>query len=228
MKKIVIILLSAFIISGCKSILDKEINPKSFNDDFKKIETKYQKEYTKGDFEKFKDRTGNKFIASVFGVNSNEKITYRSILDTIKSERLRYEFGMNNYNNALKKMQDEIEIRVSEKQYSKGSYDFEGKFGMLYTIKNNSSKKIEALKGILKVYDLMDNELYGVYINQSKTMLPKDSVEFGEWFKVPYGNGNDLLLSKTSIDKLKFVFFPETFIFSDGTKEQIPDKPSDI
>lgn len=222
MKKATFIFLTAILLFGCTDTINKKLSKDSFNDDVKTIKEKYAKDYTAEDFAEFRERASNKITAQLMGINKGENVTYKSILDTVKAQRLRDDSIMIIYNAELKKLNDALLISIDSGQYLKGPK------GEAYVYKiswqNKTDKKVIALEGMFIIKSPLGDIVKKIYIKQNATILPKENGsapmadDIFDWDKPDE-------LAKYEFKNLKAEWKPEKIVFDDNSNIIAPDQP---
>jgi hypothetical protein len=221
MKKVLPVLLLITFCS-CKNAIDKTLSKESFNDDVKTIVKENAKDYTSEDFAEFRENASNKITAQFLGINKKEKVTYRSILDTVKAHRLKDVAEIAAYNAAIKAIKEKIRFKILAGKY--GEEEFSKGYAIGYSYTDNDSKNIEAFEVDIKAYDKLDNQVFHGFV---KYTTPIKTGVVNKDVKAFYLLTEDdaETLKNTPYEKLRFDFVPTKIAFENGTKLEAPKKP---
>lgn len=105
-----------------------------------------------------------------------------------------------------------------ERGYS--GIEMDRKLSVTFAYKNNSSKVIAGVKGLVTVRDLFGDEISGFQISNDETIKPGQIVYWtgSRSLKYSIGNNKDQKLVGLADDKFKVEWDPEVVVFADGTK----------
>lgn len=210
---------------SCTATIDKNINGKNFETDVSEI-SKSHKEYTEADFKELKHEMSFVLIGmKATGKNTASK-TYKEVLDGIKEKREAKEAKMAEYKKKMEELRNQVSVRVIEKKYYKGEFDYKGNVGLAIAISNGSGKAVNAFEGVLRVNDLMGNNLMNAKITNSKTIEAGGTINESNWYKIGFGNDSEADLQNIPLEKLQFIWEPSKIVFTDGSSLEAPEKPS--
>lgn len=180
------------------------------------------KDYTREDFAEFRERASNRITASFLGFKNSENITYRGILDSVKSERLSYEAALTKYNEALKNLKSKVSFKTLQAEYAQDDYVPGYVIGYTYT--NKTKDTIDAFEADLKVYDKLNNQVFHGYFKFRVPIIPgKENRDVKAFY---LGSDDDAdILKNTPYDKLRFEWLPTQIIFAGGSSMKEPSEP---
>ncbi|MDC5235417.1 hypothetical protein NRA21_04550 [Acinetobacter baumannii] len=127
-------------------------------------------------------------------------------------------------NAAVKKQMNEILTTaiISKEGYSR--YDYINKvtnIGFKLAFENHSAKDISGFKGVVIFKDMFGDNIkeinlsYDDGVKANSTSTYEGSIDYNEFM------ADDVKLLNTSLDKIKFNFFPSVILFKDGSKIEL-------
>jgi hypothetical protein len=206
----------ALCLVGCTNVLDKKFDMKSVKDDYAQIKEEYKDQYTKEELNALSDA----FAGQLLGGGTQ---TYRTLIEGIHAKKVKYDADLKAYNEAIKKMSQELSVKFNNSEAMKGDYGIGDDYSIDFTTKNHSKKKIITYQGYIDVETLAGTLLDRFGVEHSNTMLSgADANHKSSW--TIYENISQFY--NTAFEKLKFQWVPETIIYDDGTELKAPAKPS--
>lgn len=125
---------------------------------------------------------------------------------------------------AIKALRDVVTVSlVSKKVEVERGYsgiEMDRKLVISVAYKNNGSKDIAGVKGMLIVRDLFGDELSSFHISNDDTMKVGGGTVWmgGRSLRFAMGNNKDAKFADLTDDKFKVTWEPEVIVFADGTK----------
>lgn len=121
----------------------------------------------------------------------------------------------------IKKQFDKvILVTFLEKKLVKADYSSQIEF--LVGVENKSDKAIVGFKGVVNFYNIFGDKIYSINITDDNSFKPKEAARLKYYVDYNQFMDEDNLIVSTDPQKLKFEFIPETVIFSDGAKLEMP------
>ncbi len=228
MKPLIITIASILMLSSCNSTINKKIDIATAKEDIETLKAKYKNDYTEADFEFLtKSMAGNILKKAFSGENLDEKIkldkTYKDILEESKAKRLEYETKLGEYNLEVERFKTIIKAGITDRRVD-GKYEYEKELGLYILFENKGEKDIKAVKGHFEVYDLFDNFIRRLSLEQTELIKAKSKVNAGFVWTVGY-NEDMKKIAYQDLTNLNFIWFPEIIIYADGTKDTAPALP---
>lgn len=109
-----------------------------------------------------------------------------------------------------------ISLELIEEKYSK-------KFKLTLALKNNSEKDLAGAKGIVSFSDMFGTLIKNVGLSIPHEIKAGESIKYWAMFDHNRFMDEDALLASLSIDKIKYEWKPDTYIFEDGSKLDMPN-----
>ena len=222
MKKIITILILGVIFVSCKDVIDKKLSKSSFNDDVEDIKGKHKDEYTAEDFKELTEKGGNKIVSQMMGINVDENITYKTILEDIKKERIKNEKIIKTYKDALSKLNNAVSFKIDSTQYLKGP---KGEaFIYKIEVQNKTNKNLLFFEGKFKIYSPTNEIVKEIIIKGGEEIKAKKTLTAATYDLI-YDWDKPEELARLKHNELKIVWEPEYLTFEGGDKMTAPTKP---
>lgn len=132
------------------------------------------------------------------------------------------------YEVAVKSMRELVSVSLLRKsiEVERGysGIEMDRKLAISFMFKNNSSKDIAGVKGRIELRDLFGDKVSAFQISNDNTIKVGGSVVWDGVRSVKFslGDNKDQKLVELGDDKFTLVWEPQTIIFSDGTKTDLP------
>lgn len=220
MKKFLLIIVTALLITACNNPLDKKYSEATFSEDMKEI-----KESGAVDSTEITYIGLYALRAGMLGEDLEGK-TYEELLENARNLKKKAEAKEAEEKALAEKVaREEMERRealskvLTVAMFDKGytEYDYQDylTYGIVY--ENKSDKDIRAIKGSITINDLFDSKI------KSISIVEDDGIPAGETLKMTYTTDynqfmdEDTRLRNKDLEDLKVVWTPEKIIFADGT-----------
>lgn len=204
---------AAILLASCTSTLDKKVNLETLKSDLAEIKKDTAAGYTAEDFTALKSYVeGYAMGKALLDEKTLAKVkirTYRDVLDESKKQRL--------YVDSITKIMKN-DLRLFGLYSAHAKQDFQDYYVMLFEVENHSGKSISAFRGALKMWDQFGDTLGAFTVEYDSVIAPNETKKIEQVWEIEAYNSNVNKLSSTPFDKLKFWWYPEQIIFSDGSK----------
>ncbi|WIG54913.1 MAG: hypothetical protein OJF61_000699 [Rhodanobacteraceae bacterium] len=134
---------------------------------------------------------------------------------------------------ATNAMRDAVTVTLVSKKL-KPDYGYSGilmdtNLVVTFGYKNNTSKDIAGVKGLISIRDLFGDKLSDFLVSNDDTIPAGKSITWTGSRSVRYaiGDNKDKKFADLDDSKYKVVWEPEVIVFSDGTKLQLPKESDD-
>lgn len=103
---------------------------------------------------------------------------------------------------------------------------FRDQITFVFAVKNNGSKDIAGIKGVIEFHDMFDSPIENVSLSMDRAVPARQEVTINGFEKdINQFEDTDQKLAATDLAKMKVRFIPEMIVFADGTNEKAPDAP---
>jgi len=127
----------------------------------------------------------------------------------------------NSANNKETPKENEIEIKILEKDFYKG--DFSDQITMNLEFTNKTDRDVKGVEGVLSFYDIFDKKIKTIKVAYDK-MIPKNSVKTWET-GVGYNQfmDEDIKLKDTELENINYKWSIDKIVYSDEFNWQSPE-----
>jgi uncharacterized protein YceK len=234
MKRILLVLLTAILLTGCNSVLDKKIDKKNFLLDLKEIKDRYGDKYSDKDLTALGMGVG---LSASMGVDTVWTGTYRQALDKLKANREKAEADsiqkaekyQRDYHEFITKanlLRQYIVLNINTQQMR----DVDGmgltqEFYFTYVVLNNSDEIISSFEGNEAVFDKEGNELASLPFTNNIAINPGNAISRGKAFNYDDTDSSQTKIKDGQEGDLKFQWQPTKIVFKSGTTMTAPPEP---